>query len=52
MCGGRLKKARDGRAIKEYACKKFSEDLQSVFGVFTAENDMCIHSNINVLVML
>lgn len=29
--------------VRRGTCEKFSEGLQSVFGVSTAEDDMCIH---------
>lgn len=38
-----MKRARDGRASREYTCRKFSEGLQSVFGVCVANDDACTH---------
>ena len=43
VCGGRVKKARSGRATREYACSELSDELWSAFGICITEDSKDIH---------
>jgi hypothetical protein len=43
VCGGRAKRARSGRATRQYTCLSQKEGLQSVFGISVEEDDHSTH---------
>ena len=43
LCGERVKRARSGRATREYACSDLAAEIHSEFGICVANDNKCIH---------
>ena len=43
LCGERVKRARSGRATREYACSDIAAEIHSAFGICVTNDNKCIH---------